>query len=140
MYKLPKKKMLGQDAIPTTSLADMMFLLLIFFIMTTTLSRVTGIVSDMPAGTKAQQPQSEKTPLVFLHDNKITVNDQDMTREGLERYLLGLNLSQRSGNAKVVILATEGNVSYQDYYQTMAFIQTCGGVVAIESEEPGETK
>jgi biopolymer transport protein ExbD len=135
MYKLPKKKMLGQDAIPTTSLADMMFLLLIFFIMTTTLSRVTGIVSDMPAGTKAQQPQSEKTPMIMLHDNKITMNDQEMTREGLERTLRGLKLDQKSGNAKVVILATEGNVSYQDYYQTMAFIQGCGGIVAIESEE-----
>lgn len=140
MYKFPKKKLLGQDAIPTTSLADMMFLLLIFFIMTTTLSRVTGIVSDMPAGTKALQPQSEKTPMISLHDNKITVNDQVMTRDGMELYLRGLNLAQKTGNAKVVILATEGDVSYQDYYQTMAFIQTCGGIVAIESEEGGGTQ
>jgi len=140
MYKFPKKKMLGQDAIPTTSLADMMFLLLIFFIMTTTLTRVTGIVSDMPAGTKAQQPQSEKTPMISLHDNKITMNDKDMTREEMERTLKGMRLDQKSGNAKVVILATEGDVSYQDYYQTMAFIQTCGGIVAIESEDEGGAK
>jgi len=140
MYKFPKKKMLGQDAVPTTSLADMMFLLLIFFIMTTTLTRVRGIVSDMPAGTKDQQPQSEKTPTVMLHDNKITMNDEDVTRDVMERNLRGLNLGQKTGNAKVVILATEGDVSYQDYYQTMAFIQNCGGVVAIESEEGGDSK
>ena len=140
MYKFPKKKMLGQDAVPTTSLADMMFLLLIFFIMTTTLTRVTGIVSDMPAGSKAQQPQSEKTPMISLHDNKITMNDKDMTREEMERTLKGMKLEQKSGNAKVVILATEGDVSYQDYYQTMAFIQTCGGFVAIESEDEGGAK
>ena len=132
--------MLGQDAVPTTSLADMMFLLLIFFIMTTTLTRETGIVSDMPAGSKAQQPQSEKTPMISLHDNKITMNDKDMTREEMERTLKGMKLEQKSGNAKVVILATEGDVSYQDYYQTMAFIQNCGGIVAIESEEEGGTK
>ena len=48
MYQMPKKKQLDQNAIPTTSLADMMFLLLIFFIMTTTLTRVTGIVSVAP--------------------------------------------------------------------------------------------
>lgn len=137
MYKFPKRKMLGQDAVPTTSLADMMFLLLIFFIMTTTLTRVTGIVSDMPAGTKAQQPQSEKTPTISLHDNKITMNDQDITRPEMERNLRAMKLDLKTGNAKVVILATEGDVSYQDYYQTMAYIQQCGGVVAIESEEAG---
>ena len=140
MYKFPKKKMLGQDAVPTTSLADMMFLLLIFFIMTTTLSRVTGIVSDMPSGSKTAQPQTEKTPTIALHDNKITVNDQDMTRDAMERYLRGLKLDLKSGNAKVVIVSTAGEVSYQDYYQTMAFIQSCGGVVAIETEEAGGTQ
>ena len=139
MYKFPKKKMLGQDAIPTTSLADMMFLLLIFFIMTTTLSRVTGIVSDMPSGSKTAQSQPEKTPTIALHDNKITVNDQDMTRDAMERYLRGLKLDLKTGNAKVVIVSTAGEVSYQDYYRTMAFIQSCGGVVAVETEE-GDTK
>ncbi len=128
--------MLNQDAVPTTSLADMMFLLLIFFIMTTTLSRVTGIVSDMPAGSAAaQQQQTEKTTTVALHDNKITVDDVDMSREEMERTLRAMKLDQRSGNAKVVILQTAGEVSYQDYYATMAFIQNCGGVVAIETEE-----
>lgn len=140
MYKFPKKKMLGQDAVPTTSLADMMFLLLIFFIMTTTLSRVTGIVSDMPSGSKTAQPQSDKTPTIALHDNKITVNDQDMTRDAMERYLRGLRLDLKSDSAKVVIVSTAGEVSYQDYYQTMAFIQSCGGVVAIETEEGGDAK
>jgi biopolymer transport protein ExbD len=135
MHKFPKKKMLNQDAVPTTSLADMMFLLLIFFIMTTTLSRVTGIVSDMPAGSAAAQQAAEKTPTIALHDNKITMDDKDMSREEMERTLRAMKLDQRTGNAKVVILQTAGQVSYQDYYQTMAFIQNCGGVVAIETEE-----
>ena len=136
MYKRPKKKQLTQDAIPTTSLADMMFLLLIFFIMTTTLSRVTGFVSEMPASGKPDQTQSQqKTTTVALHDDKITVNDENMTVEGLRRYLKSLNLEQKMGEAKVVILQTAGHVSYQNYYETMAMIQTYGGVVAIESEE-----
>jgi biopolymer transport protein ExbD len=113
----------------------MMFLLLIFFIMTTTLSRVTGIVSDMPAGSAAAQQAAEKTPTIALHDNKITMDDKDMSREEMERTLRAMKLDQRTGNAKVVILQTAGQVSYQDYYQTMAFIQNCGGVVAIETEE-----
>ena len=49
-----KNRQLDQNAIPTTSLADMMFLLLIFFIMTTTLARVmTGGSAPSPARSAA---------------------------------------------------------------------------------------
>jgi biopolymer transport protein ExbD len=136
VYKPRKKKLLGQEAIPTTSLADMMFLLLIFFIMTTTLSRVTGFVTDMPSGSKeAQAQQPEKTTTVALHEDKIMVNDQDMSMAALQRYLQGLHLDQKTGDGKVVILSTTGDVRYQNYYETMAIIQSCGGVVAIVSED-----
>ena len=135
MYKRPKKKQLGQEAIPTTSLADMMFLLLIFFIMTTTLSRVTGFVSDMPAGSKAQQAQSEKTTTISLHENQITVNDEKTTLRGLRQHLKTLHLDQKTGEGKVVIVSSTGNVKYQTYYETLATIEACGGVVAIVSEQ-----
>lgn len=135
MYKRPKKKQLTQDAVPTTSLADMMFLLLIFFLMTSTLARVTGFVTDMPASGKGDQQQQQKTTTVALHEDKITVNDEDMTMDGMRRYLKGLNLAQKVGDAKVIIVQATGNVKYQNYYETMATIQTCGGVVAIVSEE-----
>ena len=136
MYKRPKKKQLTQDAIPSTSLADMMFLLLIFFIMTATLTRVTGFVTDMPASGKADQSQSQqKTTTIALHEDKITVNDESVTMDSLRKYLKGLRLDQKMGEAKVIILQTAGHVTYQNYYETMALIQNSGGVVAIESEE-----
>jgi biopolymer transport protein ExbD len=135
MYRMPRKKMLTQDAIPTTSLADMMFLLLIFFIMTATLARVTGIVTDMPAGSKTQQAQAIKNVYLSIHDNKITVDDKDMNLDQTEAYLKGLNLPKRSEDARVVILSAAGREDYQLYYRMMSLIQKCGGVVAIESEE-----
>ena len=138
MYKLPRKKLLGQDAIPTTSLADMMFLLLIFFIMTTTLTRVTGIVTDMPAGSKTQQTQAEKNITLGLHNGKFTVDDKPMTIEETERYLKGLHLQQRSEDARVVILSATGSENYQFYFRALSLIQACGGIVAIESVEGGK--
>ena len=138
MHKMPKKKMLTQDAIPTTSLADMMFLLLIFFIMTTTLSRVTGIVTDMPAGSKTQQAQAEKNITLGLHNGQVTVDDKPMTTEEAERYLKGLHLQQRSDDARVVILSATGSENYQFYFRALSMIQACGGIVAIESVEGGK--
>ena len=135
MYKRPKRKQLGQEAIPTTSLADMMFLLLIFFIMTTTLARVTGFVSDMPSGQKGDSSQQKATAIV-LHDDKISLNDENVSMVELQKRLNALRLDQKVGDAKVVIVSTAGHVSYQNYYETMAAIQKSGGVVAIETEGP----
>lgn len=129
-------RQLNQDAVPTTSLADMMFLLLIFFIMTTTLARTTGFVTDIPSGSKGQQDSQEKTPTVALHDDKITVNDkQNVSLDELRQYVTRLHLEKREGDAKVVIVQATGRVSYQTYYETLAMVQNAGGVVAIVSEE-----
>ena len=137
MYRLPKRKQLGQEAIPTTSLADMMFLLLIFFIMTTTLTRVTGFVTDMPSGSKGQKAQEDKTPTVTLRDDRLMLNDKDTSIDGLRTYLQSLHLDQKTGDGKVIIVSSAGKVTYQTYYETLAAIQACGGVVAIISEEGG---
>lgn len=140
MYRLPKKKELDQEAIPTTSLADMMFLLLIFFIMTTTLTRVTGFVTDMPSGSSAKQAEQEKTPTVTLQGEDIRFNDQVTTLEDLKTSLKARHLELKQGDGKVVIVAATGNVKYQAYYQTLAVIQSCSGVVAIVSEDVKDTK
>ncbi len=134
-------RQLNQDAIPTTSLADMMFLLLIFFIMTTTLAKTTGFITDIPSGSKGQQDTQEKTPTIALHDEQITVNDtQNMDMEALRKYVTGLRLDQKQGDAKVVIISASGRVGYQAYYETLALVQNAGGVVAIVSEEAEERK
>ena len=140
MYKFSRKKQLGQDAIPTTSLADMMFLLLIFFIMTTTLSRVTGFVSEMPAGSSASQSGGDKTPTVTIQGEEIKVDEEAMTLPGLHKRLKGLHLELKAGDARIVMVTASGNVKYQTYFETLAVIQSCSGIVAIVSEEIEEKR
>jgi biopolymer transport protein ExbD len=140
VYRLPKRKQLNQEAIPTTSLADMMFQLLIFFIMTTTLSRVSGFVTDMPAGVSDKQAEQEKHLTVTLTGDEIRLNDEFTTLLSLRNTLKARHLELKQGDDKVVIVSTAGDVAYQSYYQVLAAIQACGGVVAIVSEDAGENK
>jgi biopolymer transport protein ExbD len=141
MYRPPKKKLLGQEAIPTTSLADMMFLLLIFFIMTTTLARVTGFVSDMPSGAPIpQKAEPVKTPTIHLDGDRLLLNDKEVDREKLSAMLQDMHLSEKTGDNKVIIVAATGKVKYQTYYSVLAEISACGGVVVIMTEEPEEKK
>ncbi|MEO5367967.1 MAG: biopolymer transporter ExbD [Magnetococcus sp. WYHC-3] len=138
MHKRPKKKQLTQDAVPTTSLADMMFLLLIFFIMTTTLTRVTGFVTDMPAGSKTQNTQADKNITLGISNGQITIDDKKMTPEEATAYLKSLHLEQRNEEARVVILSSTGKENYQFFFRAMAMVQAAGGIVAIETMEGGK--
>jgi biopolymer transport protein ExbD len=140
MYKAPPKKLLGQEAIQTTSLADMMFLLLIFFIMTTTLMRVTGFRTDMPSGANKPQAQQEKTTTVSLHEGRILVNDKETTMDGLRTFLRGLHLEQKTGDGKVVVVDATDHVSYQHYFETLSIIQAAGGVAALMADTKEQGK
>lgn len=135
MRRLPKKKMLDTNAVPITPLCDMMFLLLIFFIMTTTLQKMTGFIADIPAGAKGDSQQKEKTTTVALHDGQISFNDQRVSMPDLRAKVKALRLDQRMGEGKIILLNATGKVVYQDYFEAMAIIQNAGGVVAIVREE-----
>ena len=123
--------------IPTDSVSDIAFLLIIFFILTTTLSKLTGFTAELPAAAAAQQQAARtdaKTPTVQLASGKLLFNEQEVSMAALRDRLLDLQLAQKQGEAKVVMLEAAGKVDYQTYYEAMAAISGAGGIVAIVEE------
>lgn len=123
--------------IPTDSVSDIAFLLIIFFILTTTLSKLTGFTAELPAAAAAQQQAARtdaKTPTVQLASGKLLFNEQEVSMAALRERLLDLQLAHKQGEAKVVMLEAAGKVDYQTYYEAMAAISGAGGVVAIVEE------
>lgn len=120
--------------IPVNSFSDIAFLLIVFFVVATTLHRMTGVVTDMPAGEKSEQ-QTEKTPTVQLHNSEIKFDNKDTTVQLLRDRLMEMDLHTKSGNDKVILLEATGNVDYQTYFSVMTTISAAGGVIAIVSEE-----
>jgi biopolymer transport protein ExbD len=123
--------------IPTDSVSDIAFLLIIFFILTTTLSKLTGFTAELPAAAAAQQQAARtdaKTPTVQLASGKLLFNEQEVSMAALRERLLDLQLAHKQGEAKVVMLEAAGTVDYQTYYEAMAAISGAGGVVAIVEE------
>lgn len=136
MPKHFKKKQLTDEAIPTVSLIDISFLLVIFFILTTTFQKGTGFVTDIPGGEKGMQvQQQQKTPTIGLRTNKIIFNDESVTMQELRKKLADLHLDQQTGEGKVVLLEASENIPYQDYFETMAMVAAAGGAVAIVREK-----
>ena len=135
MRKLFKKRQLSDSDIPVSSFSDLAFLLIIFFILTTTLQKATGFLTDIPSGIKGQVSEKEKTTTIALHENQITLNDETISMAELRDRLQNMNLKSKLGNAKVVLLMATGKIKYQAYYETMATITAAGGVIAIIREE-----
>jgi biopolymer transport protein ExbD len=123
--------------IPTDSVSDIAFLLIIFFILTTTLSKLTGFTAELPSAADSQQKAAQtdaKTPAVQITGGKLLFNEQEVSMAALQERLLDLQLSKKQGEEKVVMLEAAGKVDYQTYYEVMAVISGAGGIVAIVEE------
>jgi len=136
MRKSFKKRQLGDSDIPVASFSDLAFLLIIFFILTTTFQKTTGFLADIPSSSaKSQVTQQEKTTTVALHEDQISLNDGKVSMAELRRRLRDMDLKAKLGDARIVLLSATGKVKYQTYYETMSLITAAGGVVAIMREE-----
>lgn len=123
--------------IPTDSVSDIAFLLIIFFILTTTLSKLTGFTAELPSAAASQQQAAKsetKTASVQIANGKLLFNEQEVSMAALRERLLDLQLAKKQGEEKVVMLEAAGKVNYQTYYEAMAAISIAGGIVAIVEE------
>jgi biopolymer transport protein ExbD len=131
--KQEKKHRSGE--IPTDSFSDIAFLLIIYFLVATTLVKVKSITADLPAGEKSTQAQSEKTPIINLRGAEIFFNDKRMEMPELNERLAALDLPNKDGEKRVIMLESAKGTPYQNYFQALAAISANGGVVAIVEDE-----
>lgn len=104
----------------TTSTADISFMLLIFFLVTTSMDVDKGLSRQLPAPQKkdAQEVQVDKATLMDLHlmaGNKLLVNDQlaDMARlrEDAIRFI------KKMGKRHVISIESDRDANYDLYFQ-----------------------
>ncbi len=121
--------------IPTGSFSDIAFLLIIYFLVATSLVKVKTITADLPTGEKQAQAQMDKTPIVNLRETDIFFNDKSVSIEELNARLAALELAEALGSKKVIMLESTRMTSYELYFQALAAISANGGVVALVEED-----
>jgi biopolymer transport protein ExbD len=132
-YSKEKKHRTGE--IPTGSFSDIAFLLIIYFLVATTLVKVKTIAADLPSGEKAAQTQSEKTPIVNLRGTEIFFNDKKVSVEHLNERLAALELGKKEPAKRVIMLESTKGTPYENYFQVLAAISANEGVVAIVEDD-----
>ena len=120
--------------IPTSSFADIAFLLIIFFILASALAVTQGFVAKIPEGEKSQAKQ-EKTTTVRLSNGKITLNDDELTLDDLRARLAEMELASKTGNDRIVLFEQSGEDDWQAFYEVWAAVSSAGGEVVIVLEE-----
>ena len=131
---LRKKK--PESGVPTDSFSDIAFLLIIFFILVTSLKRIVGFETELPSSKEEKEKTTEKTPTVVLKEGRILYNEAEVSMEDLQQKLAALKLAEKTkGNEKIVLLEASLEVDYQSYYEVMSSISAAGGVVGIMTED-----
>jgi biopolymer transport protein ExbD len=121
--------------IPTDSFSDIAFLLIVYFMVATTLVKVKTITADLPAGEKSTQAQSDKTPIINLRGAEIFFNDKPVKMAELDERLAALELADQNPDKRVIMLESAKGTPYENYFQALASISINGGVVALVEEE-----
>ena len=128
-----KKHRTGE--IPTGSFSDIAFLLIIYFLVATTLVRVKSVTADLPTGEKQADAQVDKTPVVNIRGAEIFFSDKRVTLEELNARLAALKLADQLPATRVIMLESTRETPYEVYFQALAAISANGGIVAIVEEE-----
>ncbi len=131
---IKRKRQKSVSDIPVSSFSDIAFLLIIFFILTTTMTKEKGFTTDFPSG-QVSMRAAQKNPTVAISGSDIRLNDHPLSHEQLFQKLLALKLGEKQKEQdRLVILETQGSLSYQRYYGIMATIAQASGVVAVVKE------
>ena len=102
-FVLPKK---GRGVIiNVTSLIDVMFLLLIFFMVSSTFKNQPAIDLSLPRSTTAEESTVTPTVLYLTRDGQLFLNDQLIERDRLGQELSRLQAA--TGEDRVVLRADE---------------------------------
>jgi biopolymer transport protein ExbD len=140
--RLKLRRRSDSEAINVGPFADIAFLLIIFFILTTEFVKPAGDRIQIPSGTTDKARDSEKRLTVNLRPDEIRYGEKSrpVTLPELKGILAGLDLPGKPEEQRIVILDSAPEVAYQRYFETVMAIADAGGVLALIDHSAGGGK
>ena len=123
--------------IPTSSMADIAFLLIIFFIVTTSFNKDKGMTLDLPRSEPEKTKKTEKNVTVTLSKTKIVLND-NVVKIGELRAKLDKALDKlaKTGKKRIVVLkSVDQEIRYGKWVRVVDTIKQAAGIITILIEE-----
>ena len=135
-----KRKDHGDGAIDVGSFADIAFLLIIFFILTTTFVKIAGNKIEIPSGSSEASEEEQKQLSVTLTAESILYGEdaKNVSIDELRAALAKEKFETKEPDARMVVLETGGEVLYERYFQVVMAINDSGGVLTLIDHAGGK--
>jgi len=136
-----KRKQRPLSEINVGAFSDIAFLLIIFFILTSTFLRPAGRLMEIPSGTSEQSEDEQKQFTIDLREDEIYVGEEpaNLTLEALRARLADAKLPDKPDAERMVLLESHKDVPYDRYFKVVTAITQAGGVLALldDSDDGG---
>tara|TARA_B100000809_G_C15053518_1_gene499809 strand:+ start:686 stop:1102 length:417 start_codon:yes stop_codon:yes gene_type:complete len=137
--KLQRKKR-RESEVDVSSFSDVAFLLIIFFILTTTFKVIGGQELNIPSGEDGES-KDQKQLTISLTGKEIFYGEDSKSSLTLRQLRVQLGdeeLRTKKEEQRMVVLESDENVVYQRYYNVMLAIRDADGIVALIERETDE--
>ena len=110
-----------------TPLIDVVFLLLIFFMVTTTFSRETRLLVNLPeANAEAAESDPEQIEILVARDGSFSINGRGLVNARIETLVQGLELESGGDHSLPILLIADAEATHQSVVTAMDGIGQSG--------------
>ncbi len=135
-----KRAMREELAINITPLIDVVFLLLIFFMVTTTFSRETRLLVNLPeANAEAAESNPSQIEILVARDGSYSINGRVLVNSKIETLVQGLEIESTGDRTLPVLLIADAEATHQSVVTAMDAIGQSGFTrLSIATQRPQE--
>ena len=122
-----KRTLREELSINITPLIDVVFLLLIFFMLTTTFSRETRLLINLPeANADTAENQSSQIEIIVAREGSYAINGRALINSRIETLMRGLEIESGGDLNVPIILIADAEATHQSVVTAMDAISQSG--------------
>ena len=126
-------------ALNLTPLIDIVFLLLIFFMVTTSFSRETRLLVSLPEASGSVENAAESIEVLVDKEGGYAINGRRLVNAEVDSLVRGLELESGGDISLLVVLVADAEVQHQSVVTAMEAIGRAGfASLSIATREPIE--
>lgn len=126
-------------ALNLTPLIDIVFLLLIFFMVTTSFSRETRLLVSLPEASGSVENATESIEVLVDKEGGYAINGRRLVNAEVDSLVRGLELESGGDTSLLVVLVADAEVQHQSVITAMEAIGRAGfASLSIATREPIE--
>ncbi len=135
-----KRKVREELSVNITPLIDVVFLLLIFFMVTTTFNRETRLLVNLPeANAETASTQPDQIEILVAREGNYSINGRDLINNRIETLIRGLEVESGGDRNLPVLLIADAEATHQSVVTAMDAIGQSGFTrLNIATQRPAE--